>query len=505
MSKRGRNTFINILVIVVMQIANLFYALISKRLFLDQFSISVYGVIDLFGSFFRSLMMLELGFGSILVFNLYKPVSNNNINEIRRQLSLFKTVYAIISFVILCISLLTLPFIYKIFNISCKEKLLVYTVYLLNVFSILIKYHYLNKISILNAGQVNYVQNITIIITDFICFIIKVLSLVLFHNAYLYVTSLLLIPSLAYILQSIWVDNYYDIKKIEYAKISDIKDSEILTQMSKYIYATIYNLIFLSMDNMIISVKISTDAVAYMSNYLSIINIGSTFVETISLSLRGIIADYRFSNNDSKEFFRIFKYLSIIFFFMTSIIIVGFYSMIDDFISLWIGQQFVIKNCILIILLLIQLMDCLFEPISIVFNVSGYMFVEKYPLILSAITNLILTIVFIDCFGLIGAYIATLIATIIKWISKFYYVLSGVLKKFSIKTISIYFLYLSLNLFEMLFVKRFVDEIILNVNSLILFIYKTVLVIIVTSIISSLVIFLDTEVLTNIRRFLKSL
>lgn len=493
MTNRGKNTIINIIVIVVMQVTSLFYALISKRFFLNYFSISVYGVVDLFGSFFRSLMMLELGFGSILIFNLYKPISCNDEAEIRRQLSLFKTVYAIISLVILCISVVSLPFIYKVFNITYEDKLLVYEIYILNIFSILIKYYFLNKISILNAGQTNYVQNISVIITDFLSFLLKMASLLLFENIYVYIFSLLFIPSLSYIIQSKWIDRHYNVCGIKYAKISEIKDSEILNQMNKYIYATIYNLVFFGMDNIIISIKLSTDAIAYVSNYLSLINIGGTFIETISLSLRGIVADYKFRETDNNGFFLLFKYISILCFFMTSIITVGFFTMIDDFISLWIGADFLIDNSLLIVLILLRLIDSVFEPIASVFNICGYIFYEKYPLIFSALANLLFTIIFIEHFGLIGAYLGTLVAIIIKWIGKFYYILNGVFRKYRLKTVLMYLAFIIVILFEMFAINCFVGIIMSQVNSLILFIKKIILVILTTCTIDFLLVIFDKD------------
>ena len=66
------------------------------------------------------------------------------------------------------------------------------------------------------------------------------------------------------------------------------------------------------------------------------------------------------------------------------------------------------------------------QPINNVFIINGYIFKEKLPLIISALTNLFLTIILIKSIGLIGAYIATIIALFIKWYGKFYYVLGGI-------------------------------------------------------------------------------
>ena len=158
---RTKNTMINILIIVFMQVLNLIYSLISKKYFLSVFSISIYGVVDLFSSFFHSLMLLELGFGTILIYNLYKPIALKDDEAIRKQLEIFKTIYFYLIIIIVVISLAFSPFLYKTFNISYSDTVLVYEIYFSNVLYIVIKYWTLNKISILNANQEKYIENIS--------------------------------------------------------------------------------------------------------------------------------------------------------------------------------------------------------------------------------------------------------------------------------------------------------------------------------------------------------
>lgn len=494
MGKRTRNSILNIIVIIVMQIMALLYSLISKKLFLDSFSISIYGVVDLFNSFFKSLMMLELGFGTVLIFNLYKPIATDNKKEIRKQLSLFKTIYMVISIIILVISLCSLPFLYNIFNIAYDDKIIVYEIYCLNIISLLVKYYFLNKISILNASQTNYVQNISTIIVDLIGFLLKVVSILVFKNPYIFVFSLLLVPSLSYFIQSSWINKHYDVKGIKFASIKDIKDSEILIQIKKYLYATIYNLVFMSMDNMIISAKLSTDAVAYVSNYLIFLDIGGTFIGSISISLRGIMADYKHKENDDIGYFKVFKIVSFLSFFFVSLMIVGFYCMADNFISLWIGSKYLIERKIFIILLLIRLTDSLCEPILSVFSISGYIFKEKIPLIVSALTNLFLTLILIDKIGLFGVYLATLIALAIKWISKFGYVIKGVFARYKSNIIYTYTMYFLIIIFESVFINCLLNVIFHEISSIGMFLLKLIVLIIITCLINASLIFFDNDV-----------
>ncbi len=487
-STRTKNTFKNIGVILVMQVLSFVYSLISKNLFLNRFSLSVYGVIDLFSSFFGSLMLLEMGFGTILIYNLYKPVAENNGEEIRKQLSIFKTIYFCISIIVLGISLAVLPFLYDIFNISYQDKLLVYEVYLSNIIHIIFKYHFLNKTSILDAGQYKYINNIISIIIDGVVFILKVLSIIVFNNIYLFIFAQLFLPSTSYFFISKIVDNKYDVRNIKRATLKEVIDSGALSQCKKYIYATIYGLVFSSMDSIIISMVLSTDSLAYTSNYNSIFSTGWSATITIMISIRGIVADYANNvkkNNYKKEVFDIVSSLN---FIISSLLIVGLYSLIDNFVALWIGSEFIITKDIMVALLLVKTIDCLFEPVNSMFIIEGYIFKEKWPLIISALTNFVLTIFFLYKFGLVGAYYATIIALVIKWVGKFYYLISGIFRDFKFNIILRYFMFMVVIGLEMVFVSYISSLVIPNVNSLVLFISKFLIVVLIVCVINGILI-----------------
>lgn len=499
---RTKNTMINILIIVFMQVLNLIYSLISKKYFLSVFSISIYGVVDLFSSFFHSLMLLELGFGTILIYNLYKPIALKDDEAIRKQLEIFKTIYFYLIIIIVVISLAFSPFLYKTFNISYSDTVLVYEIYFSNVLYIVIKYWTLNKISILNANQEKYIENICLLIMDSVSFAIRMISILILKNIYLFMFAQLLIPSLAFLLEVIWIDRHYNVKNIKFLSFEALRKSGVLDQCRKYIYATVYSLVFLSMDNMIISIILSTDSVAYVTNYNALIMTGSQFITTVMVSLRGIMADYNYKQGSREGFFDVFSVISSFNFIIVSLMVVGFYVLIDDFISLWIGSEYVISSSILVALLMIRMLECLFEPINSVFIIHGYIFKEKWPLIISAATNFILTIIFIKYFGLIGAYIATILALFIKWCGKFYYVLREIFNKYKTRVLLKYTTYMLLIVNEMIIINYFANIFVPKVSSMQLFSYKLTIVIILTLLIDAVIVLLNKSVRNYIKNTL---
>ena len=169
---------------------------------------------------------------------------------------------------------------------------------------------------------------------------------------------------------------------------------------------------------------------------------------------------------------------------------------------MWIGSEFIIEKDIMVALLLVKTIDCLFEPVNSMFVIEGYIFKEKWPLIISALTNLILTIIFLYKFGLVGAYYATIIALVIKWIGKFYYLVQGVFKDFKFNIILRYFIFIIVIGFEMVFVSNISSIFIPNVNSLVLFIFKFLIVVLIVCLINGILIIFNKSTRAYIRQTL---
>lgn len=468
MENKSKKALLSVVLVILMQFMSFLYSLIVKKVYLGIFSISLYGVIGVFQSFFSSLLMMEMGFGTILIYNLFDPVSKNDNSAIKTQLSIFKTIYAILSLIIVIISLLFAPFIYDAFNIDFDNKPIVYLIYILNIITIVVKYKFLCKKSILDAGENKYISILITVFVDMILFLLKMVSLLELNSLVLFCIATLVQPIIVTLIEVLWVDKHYYFGKVKYAKFKEIKNSGVLKQCKKYIYATIYNLVFFSMDNIIISMLLSTDHVAFTSNYTSLISTGYSLIVSAMGSLRGIMASY-VCQEGQKKLYEVFCKIRTLDFLLTSIIVVGFYVMIDKFIILWIGNDYLLDKRITIVLLFTLLLNGLFEIVSNIFVINGYIFREKYPLIISAFTNFLLTIVLIRDFGVFGAFFATFVATIVFWIGKFYYIFTDVFAKYKFEIIKYYCLCIILVISESLIIDKICNMIFKNVNSLVVF------------------------------------
>ena len=90
---RERNTIINSVTGVIMQIFLIFISFITRTVFIKYLGQYYLGINGLFSNILTILSLSELGIGSAIVFNMYKAVSEHDIYQLKSLLTFYAKVY----------------------------------------------------------------------------------------------------------------------------------------------------------------------------------------------------------------------------------------------------------------------------------------------------------------------------------------------------------------------------------------------------------------------------
>jgi O-antigen/teichoic acid export membrane protein len=169
------------------QIANILLNYICRYVFVRVLSQEYLGVNGLFTNILTVFSLAELGIGSAIVYAMYKPIANKNVEKVQAYMDFYKKCYAVIAIVILIIGLIFLPNLNIFINESkyIPNLKLIYLLYLIDsVFS----YLFIYKSAILNAMQNNYICNKYQTIGKFFMSICMIISMLIFKNFIIYLT-----------------------------------------------------------------------------------------------------------------------------------------------------------------------------------------------------------------------------------------------------------------------------------------------------------------------------
>ena len=106
---RSQNAVRNMRMGLISKIVNMLLPFLVRAVFIRTLGAEYLGVNGLFSSVLSVLSLAELGFGSAIVFNMYKAIAEDDENTINALLYFYRKVYRCVGAIILGLGLLLIP------------------------------------------------------------------------------------------------------------------------------------------------------------------------------------------------------------------------------------------------------------------------------------------------------------------------------------------------------------------------------------------------------------
>ena len=102
---RTKNSIKNICMSILTQIVITLLGFVSRKVFIDNLGTEYLGVNGLLSNVLSMLSLVEGGIGTSIVYNLYKPLAENDEPRIIALVQLYKKLYGILAIVVFGLSL----------------------------------------------------------------------------------------------------------------------------------------------------------------------------------------------------------------------------------------------------------------------------------------------------------------------------------------------------------------------------------------------------------------
>ena len=97
---RKKNSFFNIIGTLLSYLISTVFSFITQASIIKFLGIEYSGVNGLFTNILTMLSVAELGIGTTIIFKLYKPIAQNDKEEIKSWMNFYKICYRIVAFFI---------------------------------------------------------------------------------------------------------------------------------------------------------------------------------------------------------------------------------------------------------------------------------------------------------------------------------------------------------------------------------------------------------------------
>lgn len=496
---RTKKTILNLITSLTSQFILIILGFVSRRVLIYNVGVEYLGINGLMSNILLLFSLAESGIGIAIGYNLYKPLAENDKETIKSLMKFYKKTYEFLSLFTLFIGLCFFPFL-KLF---LKENTVDNTniIYLLFLFSSVSSYLFSYKVSLNNCDQNKYIFTLANTITQIFILVTKIIILNKTRNYILFLLVDIVSTLLKNIIFSLIVD-----RKYPYIKEKNIK--ELNPQLKKDLFKHIKALFIgkigyimsQSADNLVISSMISIKAIGLYSNYNTLITSVSGFVSMFISSITASMGNLIASESIDKQY-DIYKKIELINDWLYICSSTCLFFLIEPFIILWLGKEFIISKHVLIIAVLLYFFKGINATVDMVKTTSGLFHQDRYIMIVEALINLAISLILVRYLDITGVLLGTLLSylTLSFWI-KPYIVFKNVFQKsfcLYIKKILYKCFVTTIIILSIYFLLKYIpyDESILN------FISRSIVIVVVSNLI--LIILFKNEFLNIIKIFVR--
>lgn len=416
---RTEKSIKNIIFGIGAQLVTTVLTFVSRTIMLNYLGLEVISVNGLFREVIEALSLAELGIGSAIVYNLYKPLAEQDEEKVCQLMTFFKQAYRLIAITVFVLGSVVCSFVPFIVKDLGYSQNYIRLVFMLFVIRISCSYLFSYKFSLLNADQKSYIYSIYSSIVKVATVIVEVAIIVIAKNYIIYLVGCIGLTLLSNAIISSKVDARYPY--LRKAALPANEKHHIFDNVKNIFIKELSGKITNSTDNILISTIISTILVGKYTFYSTIIGVFKQFTSHVDTGIRASMGNL-FASGSKKECEVVLYRLTWGYCTLGIICGVCFFSCCQSFISFWVGEEYLLGLSVVFILAMNLFLFMSSKPIYAAMHVAGLFKEGRNISIIGSVVNLVVSIIFAYITGIFGIFLGTFFTYVIQIIMKMYYV-----------------------------------------------------------------------------------
>lgn len=405
---RTQNSVRNVSIALIGQCVGILLQFISRRIFIDMMSVELLGVNSVFANILSVLSLAEMGIGSAITFSLYKPLAKKQYNKINSIMYFYKWIYRVIACAVLGFGVLLVPVLPVIIKDNIPHLIIYYFLYLA---STVISYLCAYKRTLIIADQKGYISSLyryTYIALLNIC---QVVVLIKTHNYVLYLIVQIVLSFGENILISRKADKLYPYLKEKAEKLSSYEKKEYYKNIKALLMHRIGSVVVMNTDSILLSAIVNINAASIYANYKLVFSGLNTIMSQLFSSLTASVGNLM-QEREKEHSYKLYRSIEVLICWIYGVISICLIVLFNDFIKLWVGNDFVEKMDYVILLILIFFINGIREPTNMFKSANGLFWNDRYKAVIEAVVNIILSILMGILWGTRGIFAATVISAL---------------------------------------------------------------------------------------------
>jgi len=387
---------------------------VTRTVFIYTLGKSYLGINGLFADILTMLSLTELGIDTAINFKLYKPLAENDEKRVRVLMKFYKQAYRVVGGAILIIGLGLIPLLpFLIKDYDTLEPLginatLIFILYLLQSVSSYLFFAY--RSAVMKANQKKYILDVADYAVTILTNIAQVLVLLILHDFIIYTAIVIFFNIFKNLVNAVISQKYYpQFLKKEKESLSKEEIFGLFKDCGALFAYKVNVVVIKATDNLVISTFLGLTWVGLYSNYL-------LFHTTLRLFLRRLYEAVKasmgnlFATKDvavTYRFFEVMNYLTAVLYGTAG---VGVAVCANELITVWIGEEYLIKPPFSIIMGAELVFLGLANNLGQIRSVSGVFRQMWYRPVIGVVVNIVASVVLVQFIGIYGVILGTIIS-----------------------------------------------------------------------------------------------
>lgn len=395
------------------RILSMLTAFVVRTVFIKCLNNDYLSVNGLYSSILSMLSLAELGFGTAMVYSMYKPLGEQDWRKLSQIMRLYKRVYCLIGTFILVVGLCLVPFL----DVLIKDKpnlpnlTLYYILFLGN--SVISYWFFAYRNSILQADQKAYIVSNYSSLFNLIKSGLQIILLIVFHDFTIYLLTQIVCTVLQNVMLAARVKKEYPIfGKADKEELAQEEKMRIFKDVKALMLQKVSFKILNTSDSLIISAFVGIGWVGVLSNYMMVEEAVVAVLTQLTGSITASLGNF-FAKEDRESGYELFRRIDFINFWMYGFSAVAFVVLLNPFVELWLGRlgkEYILSQTVVVALVLRFFVEGYMNMMSTFRSTLGLFTQGQYLPLLVAALNIVFSISLSIPFGVAGVIIATPLA-----------------------------------------------------------------------------------------------
>jgi len=381
--------------------------ILIRQAFTRHLPIELLGLEGVFTNVIALLSIAELGISTVVSYGLYREIATKNEDEVNMLMSIYRYIYLIIGTLVALIGVILFFFLPWIVRDNSIDWYYVQFVYVVQICTVLSTYFLAYRRTLFTADQKDYICVRIDLVCSFAANLIKFAAIIVWESYTMYALSALGFNILANLIISHRLGREYPFLHTVRVTIQDLRQRKFFVDIKNFLIHKLSYLVYFGTDSIIISSFLGLRTAGLVANYVLLCD---GVYKLLYKMLQGIIPSVAnlVYTDDREKTYRVYRMLDFGYFLMGGYIACIYFIVLQPFVALFFGAEFLLNDAYVMALAVNVFLGMQFENAYNFRSTHGVFENDRGYMVLSAVTNLILSMILVQHLGVVGVMIGTI-------------------------------------------------------------------------------------------------